>query len=147
MMKREQDYAGAQALLANILDRGSGVQAPIRHLRAIAAAAGGDLETARADADFLRFSIKNYSTHDIEARIGKLARGDYDGAERELDGRLVTKTCGTSFCARASSTPRRATWPLRLPTANSRGRGPQRSERRTGCSTSTKWSFDPAAAR
>jgi hypothetical protein len=84
MMRREQDYRGAQAKLTAILERGSGGHISVRRLRAIAAASAGDLQTARADADFLKARRTNYSAHDLEARI-KLAQRDYDGAERELD--------------------------------------------------------------
>lgn len=85
MMKREQDYNGAQELLTNRLQRGSGAQTIVRHLRAIAAASAGDIDTARSDAEFLQSRIPSYKAHDIEARI-RLFQGDYDGAERALSG-------------------------------------------------------------
>lgn len=85
MMKREQDYDGAQALLTNRLQLGSGAHTLVRRLRAIAAALAGDVNTARSDAKFLRTRNLSYRTNDIEARI-KLSQGDYDGAERVLAG-------------------------------------------------------------
>ncbi len=92
MMKREQDYHGAQKLLTNRLQLGSGAQSKVRHLRAIAAAFAGDIDTARSDAEFLQTRIPGYKAHDIDARI-MLFQGDYDGAERALagDGDLSVK--------------------------------------------------------
>ncbi len=83
MMRRQQDYRGAQILLTNRLQRSSEARSNIRRLRAIAAASAGDLETARSDAEFLQARTPNYKAHDIEARI-MLFQGDYDGAERAL---------------------------------------------------------------
>ena len=83
MMKREQDYQGAQELLTNRLQRGGGAQSIVRRLRAIAAASAGDPDTARLDAEFLQARAPSYKAHDIEARI-KLSQGEYDGAERAL---------------------------------------------------------------
>ena len=83
MMRRDQNYRGAQTLLTQRLQQGAEGHRVVRRLRAVAAALSGDLVTARADAEFLRARIPNYTAHDIEARI-KLAQGDYDGAELEL---------------------------------------------------------------
>lgn len=82
-MRRDHDYKGAQEMLTDLLQRGSGGQTYIRKLRAFAAAAAGDFRMAREDADFLRSRIGNRGVHSIEARI-KLSQGDFDGAEREL---------------------------------------------------------------
>ena len=79
MMKREQDYRGAQALLTNRLQRGSGAQMIVRRLRAIAAASAGDPDTARLDAEFLQARSPSYKAYDIEARI-MLSQGNYDGS-------------------------------------------------------------------
>ena len=84
LMQRDQDYAGAQRLLTDVLQRHGGAQIAVRRLRAIAAAAGRDYDTARADADFLKARAGPDAGHEIEARI-KLSQGDLQGAERELD--------------------------------------------------------------
>ena len=132
MMRRDQDYVGAQTMLTSILERSSGVQAPIRHLRAIAAASSGDLRVARADADFLRSSIRNYSTDDIEARI-KLSDRDYEGAERELDKASHPGVREELLRARILDAKAGGTRLLRSSTASACGKGRQRSELRIGC--------------
>jgi hypothetical protein len=82
-MRRDQDYQGAQEMITDLLQRGSGQQTYLRKLRAFAAAAAGDFRMAREDADFLRSRIGNRGVYSIEARI-KLAQGDFNGAEQEL---------------------------------------------------------------
>ncbi|MBZ9680938.1 MULTISPECIES: toll/interleukin-1 receptor domain-containing protein [unclassified Mesorhizobium] len=84
MMRRDQDYAGAQALLTQRLQQGAGSSPLIvRRLRAIAAAGANDVHTARADSDFLQAHDKRFKPHNIEARI-MLNQRDFDGALREL---------------------------------------------------------------
>ncbi|HZK99060.1 MAG TPA: TIR domain-containing protein [Caulobacteraceae bacterium] len=83
MMRRDQNFSGAQSMLTDMLQRGAGGQAYIRKLRAVAAASAGDIHTARDDADFLKARGGNSGVHGIEARI-RLAQHDFDGAEREL---------------------------------------------------------------
>jgi len=83
MMRREQNFAGAKALLTGLLQRGIGAQAYVRKLRAIAAASEGDALTAREDAEFLKSRGVKHGFNGIEARI-LLAQGDFDGALREL---------------------------------------------------------------
>jgi hypothetical protein len=83
MMRREQNFSGAKALLTEALQRGVGAQVYIRKLRAIAAASEGDAVTAREDADFLKSRGAKHGMNGIEARI-LLAQDDFDGALREL---------------------------------------------------------------
>jgi hypothetical protein len=83
IMRRDQNFRHAQAMLTNVLQRGSGGQTFIRRLRAVAAAEAGDLRVAREDVDFLKARGTAAGVAGIEARI-KLTQGDYDGAEREL---------------------------------------------------------------
>lgn len=83
MMRRDNDYSGAQALLTRRLQQGSGSHMIVRRLRAIAAAYAGDFTTTRADAEFLKARQPNYSAHDIEAHL-RFAQQDYDGALQEL---------------------------------------------------------------
>jgi hypothetical protein len=83
IMRRDQNFKGAQAMLTDLLERGSGGQTFIRRLRAVAAAEAGDLRVARDDVEFLKARGTAGGAASIEARI-RLAQGDYDGAEREL---------------------------------------------------------------
>ena len=83
VMRRDQNFSGAKALLTEALQRGVGAQVYIRKLRAIAAASEGDAVTAREDTDFLKSRGAKHGIHGIEARI-LLAQGDFDGALREL---------------------------------------------------------------
>lgn len=84
MMKRDQNFKGAQALLTSSLEKGSGGQERVRRLRGNAAASAGDFHTAKVDAEFLRARKRGYVAHDIEARI-RLTQRDFDGAEAELN--------------------------------------------------------------
>ncbi|WP_372781439.1 TIR domain-containing protein [Phenylobacterium sp.] len=83
MMRRDQNFHGAQALLTDLLQRGVGSQIYVRKLRAIAAASSGDAVTAREDAEFLKSRGVRHGIHGIEARI-RLGQDDFDGALREL---------------------------------------------------------------
>lgn len=83
MMRRDQNFAGAKALLTGLLQYGVGAQTYVRKLRAIAAASDGDAITAREDAKFLRSRGVKHGLHAIDARI-LLSQGDFDGALREL---------------------------------------------------------------
>lgn len=83
MMRRDQDFRGAQVMLTETLQHGLGAETYIRQLRALAAASAGDIRTAREDTDFLKSRGSNHAVHGLEARI-KLAQDDLDGAEREL---------------------------------------------------------------
>ena len=83
MMRRDQNFSGAKALLTRLLQRGVGAHVYIRRLRAIAAANEGDAITAREDAEFLKSRHVRHGIHGIEARI-LLSQGDFDGALREL---------------------------------------------------------------
>jgi hypothetical protein len=82
LMRKDQDFSGAQQLLTRRLQQGTSLLT-VRRLRAIAAAFAGDVVTARGDADFLKARLRNYTGHDIEARI-KLTQKDYDGAIHEI---------------------------------------------------------------
>jgi tetratricopeptide (TPR) repeat protein len=85
LMKRDHDYRTAQRLLDRLLIQKTGGHVAVRRLRAIAAASGGDFETARQDANFLkgRAGGRDMALR-IEARI-KLVQNDYEGALKELD--------------------------------------------------------------
>ena len=83
MMRRDQNFKGAQEMLTDLLQRGVSGQAYIRKLRAFAAASAGDFRAAREDAEFLKARVGNHVIQNIEARI-KLAQGDPYGAESEL---------------------------------------------------------------
>jgi hypothetical protein len=83
VMRRDQDFVGAQRMLTDVLQRGSGGQMFIRRLRAVAAASAGDIRVAREDVEFLKARGAPGSVAGIEARI-RLAQGDYIGAESEL---------------------------------------------------------------
>jgi len=83
MMRRDQDFSGAQTLLTNLLQRGVGAQTYVRKLRAIAAASSGDAVTAREDAEYLKSRGVKHGLQGIETRI-RLAQNDFEGALREL---------------------------------------------------------------
>ncbi len=83
MMRRDQNFKGAQEMLTDLLQRGVSGQTYIRKLRAFAAASAGDIRTAREDAEFLKARVGNHGIQSIDARI-KLAQGDPHGAESEL---------------------------------------------------------------
>lgn len=83
IMRRDQDFAGAQAMLTQVLESGSGGQTFLRRLRAVAAASAGDLRVASEDAAFLKARGAPGAVAGIEARI-RLAQKDYDGAEAAL---------------------------------------------------------------
>ena len=85
VMRRDQDFAAAQAMLTQVLERGAGGQTFLRRLRAVAAASAGDVRVAREDAEFLKARGAPGAVIGIEARI-KLAQKDYDGAEAALAG-------------------------------------------------------------
>ncbi|WP_408595021.1 TIR domain-containing protein (plasmid) [Paracoccus marcusii] len=82
-MRRDRDFKGAQDMLTALIQKGNASHTYIRKLRAIAAASGDDLETARLDVEFLRARIGSRDVAGIEARI-KLAEKDFLGAEAEL---------------------------------------------------------------
>ncbi len=83
IMRRDSDFPGAQRMLTDVLQRGSGGQMFIRRLRAVAAASAGDIRVAREDIEFLKARGMSRTVAGIEARI-RLAQHDYDGAEEEL---------------------------------------------------------------
>ena len=83
ILSRDQDFAGAQAMLTRVLESGSGGQTFLRRLRAVAAASAGDLRVAREDAAFLKARGAPGAVAGIEARI-RLAQKDYEGAETAL---------------------------------------------------------------
>ncbi|MFT8325533.1 TIR domain-containing protein [Gluconobacter oxydans] len=83
IMRRDQAFKEAQAMLTGVLQRGSGGQTFIRRLRGVAAAQAGDFRVAREDIEFIKARGAAGGTVGIEARI-KLKQGDYTGAEREL---------------------------------------------------------------
>ena len=83
IMRRDQDFARAQRMLTDLLQRGAGGQMFIRRLRAVAAASAGDVRVAREDIEFLKARGASESVAGIEARI-LLAQRDYAGAENEL---------------------------------------------------------------
>jgi len=83
MMRRDQNFSGAKALLTELLQRGVGAQVYVRKLRAIAAASEGDAVMAREDAGFLKSRGVKHGIDGIEARV-LLAQGNFDGALLEL---------------------------------------------------------------
>lgn len=83
IMRQSQDFAGAQRMLTDVLQRGSGGQMFVRRLRAVAAASAGDVRVAREDVEFLKARGAVGGVSGIEARI-RLVQRDYDGAENEL---------------------------------------------------------------
>ncbi len=83
LMNRDREFSQAQELLTDVLNRHTRGALSVRRLRALAAARGGNIADAQADADYLRDRPGGKDAyHRLQAEI-KLAQHDYAGAEAE----------------------------------------------------------------